>query len=692
MTARASSTRLLARSRARALTRPLARGARRGGALLLVLFATVALGAVAAAAVALTQTTTLVSAYQERERDFRYAAEMGLAIGRSRVERDTAFALPDSGWRKVLDSAAVADADGATIPRTRVTVYAGRSGITTGQFGQFVTLVAVADDGTSTRYVRRLELAAENFARFAMFTNTWSPAGLCYATGETIRGLAWSNQDWKSCGSPTYWDTVGAVGAITTIGAGAPTWIKLNSARPNQRPIPMPTVARLAALPAYATGAGLSFTPAVHAATRLEFAAVDANADGDSTDAGEGFLRVYDSKTDTASRNRVWLPDWPTGNVPPAWTDSLCGDFHGRFFFPVVAHVTEPGPTSNSSPRTAWMNRWLRGRGMAAATDTVGPVDGLSATQLQTLRQTVHDGVLQNASARCYPAGAPQLVFVERDSLAQRFGGGGTWDLLARRKGGEDTTFTPAGRWGAWRQWSGATAADVTTRMNNAARYLFPLSKARNPGWRGVVYVNGASYLSGQLRGRVTLYSAGTLTFVDDLKYVTPPNTPGAPCDAETSNMLGVIAVGDVMVEDNALHRPVRLLHRASNNVFFASGTGPHFQLHGVLMSLTGTVGVNAFGAGPSVAASACLGVAAFSGGCINQVGGVIQQAISATTSGVVNGQGTGFAENRETDRCMLEASPPYFPTTGRFVLNRYFESDPARFNADALYRTLQAY
>lgn len=684
---------------------------RRGGALLLVLFATVALGAVAAAAVALTQSTQLVSAYQERERDFRYAAEMGLAIGRARVERDTTFALPDSGWRKVLDSATVTDAEGAVIPRTRVTVYAGKSGITTGQFGQYVTLVAVADDGNSTRYVRRLELAAENFARFAMFTNTWSPSNLCYTTGETIRGLGWSNQDWKSCGAPTYWDTVGAVGTIGTVASGtpgSPTWVKgAGSALSGRRPIPMPTVSRLAFMPGYAASANLSFTPAASRPMRLEFTSVDVDQNGDSAGTGEGFVRVFEAwSEDPDAAVRLRLPAWPSTADFNMLRDTArvreqCGDFHNGKFYPAVVHATawfraaNPAATDYMAPpRADYPNSLgvVRYRGTANADPRTAP----SGAQAVVLDQTTHNKVFNSAQGtRCYPAGAPQLAAVERIP-GQPNGRGGTWTAADAQKGGEDTTFTPTGRWGAWRPWPGSTALAAKlnsaplNKRRNEGPWLFPLGKQWNAGWRGVLHVAGDAYLSGLVRARLTVYATGALTFLDDLVYVTAPNTPGQACDAEATNLLGIIAAGNVMIDENALQRPVRVApgNTIANPVrFMGSGGTPHFRLHAVVMSLTGTVGVVNPSSGPSVSAGACLG-ASFSGGCINQVGGVIEQSISATTAG----SGTGFAENREVDRCMLESSPPYFPTTGRFIMNRYFESDPARFNADALYRTLQAY
>ncbi len=644
---------------------------RRGGALLLVLFVTVALGAIAASAVALTRTTTLVGKYYERERDFRYAAEAGLAIGRSRVQRDTTLRLPDSGFVTVA-RAPIYNASGVALPRTGVTLYIGKSGITTGQYGQFVTVVARADDGNNTRYVRRLELAAENFARFAMFTNTW-PNGLAYGTGEFIRGLAWSNQTWASVGTPTYYDTVGAVGAITTQG-GTPTYVKgVGAVKPNQAAIPMPTVSRLAFMPGYAAAASLSFTPAPNTTLRLEFVAADIDANGDSVGLNEGFVRAFQTYAGSTYRDRLVLPSWGGTSAPPAWSDSLCGDFHGGKFYPVIVHKM----------------KWMK--------DSIGTTSDMITTPSNNTpgspSQSEHDAVMRNPSARCFPAGSPQLAAVERD-VTKRSPSGNNWTAQDGYKGGSDTTFTPNGRWGTWLAWPGAVNPALTaSKRNGQAKWLFPLGKQMNSGWKGIVYVNGNAYVSGLLRSRVTLYSSGYLTFLDDLVYVVPPNTPGTDCNADALNMLGMIAVNDIMIEDNALNRPQKILYNQppaaydTNQVRFMSGTGPNFRLNGVLMSLTGTVGVVNPLTGPRVAAGDCMGQPT-SGGCIAQVGGVIEQSISATWTG----NATGFAENREVDQCMLVSSPPYFPTTGRYLLNRYYESDPSRFNPVQLFNSLQAY
>ena len=59
--------------------------------------------------------------------------------------------------------------------------------------------------------------------------------------------------------------------------------------------------------------------------------------------------------------------------------------------------------------------------------------------------------------------------------------------------------------------------------------------------------------------------------------------------------------------------------------------------------------------------------------------------ADSGQTRGAVGtSTGTGYIKRYSYDRCVITNPPPYFPTTGRFQDNRYYELDPVRFNVDA--------
>ena len=56
---------------------------------------------------------------------------------------------------------------------------------------------------------------------------------------------------------------------------------------------------------------------------------------------------------------------------------------------------------------------------------------------------------------------------------------------------------------------------------------------------------------------------------------------------------------------------------------------------------------------------------------------------------------GTGYVKRYSYDRCAVTNPPPYFPTTGRFEDNRYYELDPVLVNSSvsgsirSLYRVL---
>ena len=112
--------------------------------------------------------------------------------------------------------------------------------------------------------------------------------------------------------------------------------------------------------------------------------------------------------------------------------------------------------------------------------------------------------------------------------------------------------------------------------------------------------------------------------------------------------------------------------------------TTTDFVFHGVMMSRTGTIGVENYDQ-HAESKQSCNG-APTGRGCIRQAGGVIEQSISATYAG----GGTGFGENRSVDQCLMQQSPPYFPVTGRYADNRFYEIDPQRFNVTVLFQNLQ--
>lgn len=688
---------------------------RRGSALLLVLILSMAMAALSLSAITLRSSGSLVARYYERERDFRYAAEAAIALGKARMNRDTLLTVPRDSFVTLFNDTTLVDAGGVAIPRARVTLHAGVTGDTSGRFGDFITLVATASDGAGTRHVRRLDLTAESFSRYAMFTNTF-PAGLAYGTGEFIRGRAHSNQGWRSSGTPgpTYFDTVSAVTTITGTAnySGLPTM-------PGSAVIPFPTVDRLAELPTQAAVGSLSFTPvsgsAARATTngtdvsgrtsgnairgsRLEFVPIDLNGDGDFG-ADEGALRIFDlaSGIDTA-RIRADLYGSPVSWSAPV-VQNQCGAMFtigGRQeFFPVAVM------------RQAWVKTRIR-------TSTYPTVTAAQANTYDGNAQAGVLAVLRLPTARCFPVGSPYLLLTERivDNVNCGVGfpnpsNGNPYSWAAGPTcsadvyyGGQDTTFTqnprtcvinqanatgrctgPAVALGTWRAApSGISPATAPSSVRQSAElpYLWMFTKPHNLNSKGVVHATaGPLWVSGTLRGEITLYVLGSVVFIDDLRYDRDPAAPDALC----RNLLGIIARDNIMVADNTLNRPRVLATPATtagNTLFLASNRD--FFLDAITMSLTGTVGVENFaGSTRTNPASMCpkSSTNQTSGGCLNQSGGVIQQVISATYSG----SGTGLMENRTVDPCQLtNKKPPYFPNTSRYLENKHFEVEPTGF------------
>ena len=50
---------------------------------------------------------------------------------------------------------------------------------------------------------------------------------------------------------------------------------------------------------------------------------------------------------------------------------------------------------------------------------------------------------------------------------------------------------------------------------------------------------------------------------------------------------------------------------------------------------------------------------------------------------------GTGYVKAYSYDQCAFQTPPPYFPTTGRFFRNRYYEIDPVGFSVAGLFAAL---
>jgi hypothetical protein len=618
---------------------------RRGSALILVLVLTVAVGALALSAVALTGHSGLVSRYYDREQEFRYASEAALAMGKSRLNADP-YALPDSGFVTLMAGEPVVGADGEPLENLTAYLYAGPSGSTSGQFGRFASVVSDIRDPSGSRFVRRLELGQESFAKFAYWSDNERPNGttIYFGSGDNLYGPVWSNDEISiNSGGATFHSDVGT--ARTISGKQFGNFVK--GYTENARPISLPATSDLAKLQGYAAGGSLAFVAPeggdeTTVRMRIEFIAIDLNADGDSTDADEGFLRVYVANAGGGSA--AWLRG--------QYQNTNCGDWHRDTpggplrFYPVNAHV--PNSWFTTAIRTGEPGLW------PTATAANNHTSSMST-------------IMQRPGARCFLGGDPHLVFNENVGAAAQ-------------RGGDRNTFTAVGLRGQWLQWPGPVDARLTAPqpgLNRAdAPYLFPLHRALNPGTKGVLHVSGSTGISGVLRGRLTIYATGNITVLDDLRYATDP-AQAARVAGVCQDILGIISQNDVPVADNAINTPV------SNNGWRVYDDAPHLDLHAIVMTLNTSFRVQNYSSGPTNALM--CGATPRGRGCLNLAGGLIM----VTRGAVGTSGGHGFLKRYSYDRCGLVKPPPYFPTTGRFLDNRYYEIDPVRFDVASLYASL---
>src|SRR5579883_82394 len=694
--------------------------ARRGSAVFVVMIMTVALAALAGSAVLLTSGARLVSNYHNQERDLRYGGEAALQDGISDLTNNP-YVLPDSGYVQIASNAQLVAADAAPVPGVVYDLFAGPTGAASQQRGRFVTLVAIAKDTTRKRqFVRRVELNQETFARFAYFSVTEN--GICFGSNDRLNGPVFSDDVITTCGSPQKADFMDSVWTPQTFVNGNPGadtlykgWTKV------AKPLQLPSTAKLAGLyPIAAASQTEFFTPNTAAdslsvvKSRLEFDAYDLNADGDSTQAGEGFVKFY--QVDEATKSLV--PP-PAGTWTAAQRDSVassylrsgltrqhdgnnCGEFRevrndaGTLeweFFPMAVH------------RTTWYKTIVADATGAGVPAAVSAANALEATGAHPQADTVSLTWVAKHPARngdpshpprCYAGGDPHLVAIERDtSAAAPLRNTGYWAPAGwtyGRRGGTETTFTggdpldPAHptRMGHWQRWPGATPAAFTPAFKAAHpdwAYLFPIDKTYNSTFRGVVAVHGSVGVSGNVQGHITMYSDGSIGVVDNLRLTN---------DADTAcqHLMGMVAGRYILPMDNGINVPAgdnttRLNMRGGSSDLWVESTVFALQSWGVegLVPDPGTLFVPL--------QQPCSGQN-YARGCLFVQGSIIQDARHTVNGGNGTTTGFGYAKRYNYDNCSVVNPLPFFPTTGRFTINDYYESDPVHFSVAALFAALK--
>jgi type II secretory pathway pseudopilin PulG len=269
-------------------------------------------------------------------------------------------------------------------------------------------------------------------------------------------------------------------------------------------------------------------------------------------------------------------------------------------------------------------------------------------------------------AAKDHPASGPDSYVASLSSSSKRCYLGGSDSIF----GGFQATDTH----GAWVQWPGATPAAVAGRPD--AQYLFPLSRAYNPSFKGVIYVSGKVVVSGVLRGRVTLAATDEIIVGDDITYASDPGL------GTCADILGLFSGGDVVVANNTLNAPQT--PASGSNEFTYDDTKDEF-VHAIVLALNNFT-VEDYAAG-STKAEKCEN-ANWGRGCLYLTGGIIQKTRGAVGTIWSNG-GTGYVKRYSYDRCGATAPPPYFPTTGHFTRGQTYWVDPTGFSVGGYFAML---
>lgn len=650
---------------------------RRGIALFVSMFFVAGIGALALSAIYLTANADLLGKTYEKEDDLKYTSEAALQIGKSELNFNPA-ALPNTSFVQLMINQSLPTADGSTVPGLKVNLFIGPSGSTSGQFGRFASVVAEARDANGTGFVRRLELTQESFAKYAYWTNSENNASggtIVFGGGDALWGPVWSNDtiNINSTGA-SFHDEVGTAAPLI-VGAGYGTFFKGYQVK--QARINLPSLSALSSLSGLATVSGFNFTPPTTGnestvLERVEFIAIDLDASGDSTGSSEGFFRVYKANTG----NQHWLRgdfQSDSAHVPRADTVYNCGDWHRTNypglgsndtlpkFFPWASHWH----ATTGSPNTWFDTVVARGMPGGLTSGSIAANVANARKEADSVSNTSQFSNVLNThlNLRCYLGGDPHLVSVARTTAL-----GYAATLI--HKGGDDTTFTPTDQFGNWILYSNTppTAID-TIRKGGQAKYLFPLYRGFNSNTKGVMYFGGTVGVSGVVRGLVTLYSPNTIVILDDLRYANDP-AKGVCLD-----ILGTISGANTIVADNGLNTPQQI-KTSGSKVYRSMDDTPDMYIHDVIMALGTGFSVEDYDQNPDGALT--CGSTSDGRGCLYLTGGLIQNnrgPVGTTT-------GTGYTKRYSYDRCAIVNPPPYFPTTGKFQDNRYYELDPVRVNS----------
>ncbi|MDX2192647.1 MAG: hypothetical protein NW201_04790 [Gemmatimonadales bacterium] len=647
------------------------RDGERGIALLMTMLLAITVAALAFAAVQLSSSANLVTRWQAASAQADAIAEAGLDWARDSMNAAN-ITLPLNGRVVLEDSAPVSTAGNATIPGLRRTVVAGRSGNVSGQFGIFGSVLSMVYDQRGLVAVRRLQLGQETFAKFAEFIDTMP---VCVAAGAVRSGPVHSNDNYFLCagGPATFNGPVTTSRTVTNRSAG----VFLAGVRENVSRIRMPsptaldTLEDLAQPSGYVIDEGATYdTTRRDPGMRLEFVAVDIDEDGRFDGANEGFFRIIRPRDPAVAQQRAYV----LGRRWDQQTHGVTGDdflFTGPRYRDPNRGSPNCGVMLPANPPAEPLPRFRTAADTNPYNAVLDPSGGLANPGLNRAQNLLND-----SRSICYLGGDARLTDgfeAQPDTLAA---------------------------WAEYPGWGGnAPSAIVNKPLSDyagsrttatSARYLWPLSRAFNLNYVGLLFINGSVAISGQFRGQATLVATGNITFVDNLTYVTPPSTTCA-------DILGLIAYGGMYAADNNLTAPFRVTSGSPSAGRYRVRNPPGLTVNGVLLTL-GALGAEAVGnnrMGPqgvvTVADNRRQVAVSCNGqprgrGCFSVLGGVIMKL----AGGLGRDPGQGWLSARAWDTCTQRTAPPYFPTTAVWTKNRYFELDPTGFDAAAWFTANQ--
>ena len=576
---------------------------RPGFGMLAVLLVMLLAGAVASAAGLLGVNSVLISAYALRESSMQATADDGLERARAQLNGNKTL-YNDTAIVRIEHDAVVYDANGKAVPGLKRNTWVGPAGVATGQFGVFGNILVVVDDGKGDRVVRRGAVNQESFSKYAWFTDN-EGNNIYFGGGDQIQGPVHSNDQIQIDVSRATF--LGPVSTAKDISGRTYGTFKQGYKEHVQK-IPMPPTADLQRLKGYGQSGGTYFKPqndppaSGTARMRIEFVALDVNNSGRIED-NEAFIRVYDSQNE----------DWVTAHVPSSgiWNSQNCG------------HVETTGAN-----KPHWVPVWKHPHNSPSP-----PND--SATKM-----------LRRNDIRCY-LGGDEAMF---DGV-----------FKPSTNGAEPFTNVV----GSWRQWTDHPDSDLVAKVGaTEAKYLIPISHARNPNFKGVIFADGKVGISGVVRGHITLASTSDIVLLDDITYAIDRGLGG--CE----DLLGLYSAHDIIMADNVFNAPQVTYNGQPTTYTSYDDTNAEF-VNGVVLALHSFAAEN-YDQG-SNSAQPCE-TKTWGRGCLYLTGGIIQGIRGA----IGQANGTGYLKRYSYDQCAAIIPPPYFPTTGHFDRGQYFEVNPA--------------